>query len=119
MDAANSTSPIRVAPKPKCRRKMRNVFYDDRGFPNQSDKFDHLLHNIDGGVILCKKKHPQPPLNFDNPTFNYKFDESIHAKKIKSKLLFDHLLLADAGAVLALIKHYWTVFDDQGTFTPI
>ncbi len=119
MDTANSTSPIRVAPKPKCSHKMRNVFYDDRRFLDLSNKFDHLLHNIDGGVILCKKKHPQPPLNFDDPTFNYKFNESIHAEKIKSKLLLDHLSSANVAAVLALIKHYWTVFDNRGTFTPI
>jgi hypothetical protein len=119
MDAANPTSPIRVAPKPKCQLKLKNVFYDDRGFPNQSNEFDHLLHNIDGGVILRKKKHPQPPLDFDDPTFNYKFDESIHAEKIKSKLLLDHLSSANAAAVLALIKRYWTVFNDRGTFTPI
>jgi hypothetical protein len=82
-------------------RRESHLAYTCRpGFPDQSDKFDHLLHNIDGGVILRKKKHPQPPLNFDDPMFNYKFDESIHAKKIKSELLLDHLLLADAAAFL-------------------
>ncbi len=70
-------------------------------------------------MILCKKKHPQPPLNIDDPTFNYKFDESLHAEKIKSELLLDHLLPSNAAAVIALIKRYWTVFDDRGTFTPI
>jgi hypothetical protein len=30
------------------------VFYDDCGFPDQSDEFDHLMHNINGDLILKK-----------------------------------------------------------------
>ncbi len=119
MNIKGVESPIRVSPKSKCRCKLRNVFYDDCGFPNQSDEFDHLLHNIDGGVILRKKKHPQPPLGVNNPMFNYKFDDSLQGDKIKSKLSIDHLLPADAAADVALIKRYWAVFDKWGTFTPI
>ena len=106
MNIEGVKSPIRVSPKPKCCRKLRNVFYDDCGFPNQSDDFNHLLHNIDGCIILCKKKHPQPPLGIDDPTFNYKFDDTLHGDKIKTKLSIDHLLPADAAAVVALIKRY-------------
>ncbi len=51
--------------------------------------------------------------------FNYKFDESLHAEKIKSELSLNHLAPSEAAAVTALIKRYWTVFDDRGTFTPI
>ncbi len=119
MDVEGVKSLIRVSPKPKRCRKLRNVFYNNCGFPDQSDEFDHLLHNIDGGVILCKKKHPQPPLDVNDPTFNYKFDETLHADKINSKLLIDHLLPADAAEIVAMIKQYWAVFDERGTFTPI
>jgi hypothetical protein len=104
----DSISPIRVTPKPKCRRKARNVFYNDRGFPDQSDKFGHLLHNIDGGVILRKKKHPHPPLDIDDPMFNYKFDESLHAEKIKSKLSLNHLAPSDSDqALLDGVQRPW------------
>jgi hypothetical protein len=119
VDVKETKSPIRVTPKPKSCCKSQNVFYDNCGFPDQSDEFDHLLKNIEGGVILRKKKHPQPPLDVNNPTFNYKFDEALHATKIKSELLLDHLSPADAVEVVALIKRYWTVFDKRGTFTPI
>jgi len=119
VDVKETKSPIRVTPKPKSCRKLRNVFYDDYGFPDQSDEFDHLLKNIESGVILRKKKHPQPPLDVNNPTFNYKFDEALHATRIKSELLLELLSPADAVEVVALIKRYWTVFDEQGTFTPI
>jgi hypothetical protein len=98
---------------------MRNAFYDNRGFPNQSDEFNHIMHNIDGGVIHHKKKHPQPPLDVNDPSFNYKFDEALHADKIKSKLSIGHLLPANAAEVVALIKKYWSLFDKRGTFTPI
>ncbi len=119
MDVEETKSPICVPPKPKCHRKLWNVFYDDRGFPDQSDEFNHLLKNIEGSVILHKMKHHQPPLDVDNPMFNYKFDEALHATKIKSELLLDHLSPADAAEVVALIKQYWTVFGERGTFTPI
>jgi hypothetical protein len=63
-------SPIRVAPKPKPRstKRGRNVFFNDHGFPDKSDDYDNLLNNVDGGIILRKKKFPlhqlmQPTLN--------------------------------------------------------
>ncbi len=59
----SESAPIRVAPKPKSKsnKKARNVFYDDRGYPDESDEYDSLLHNIDGGVILQKRSFPHPP----------------------------------------------------------
>jgi hypothetical protein len=56
-------TPIRVAPKAKSRRQIKNVFIDDQGFPDQSDDFDVLLHNIDGGPVLQKLRHLAPPLD--------------------------------------------------------
>jgi hypothetical protein len=112
-------SPIRVAPKPKSCQKLCNVFNDDQGFPDQSDKSNHLMHNINGGVILHKKKYPEPSLDAVDPLFNYQFDEAFHADKIKSKLSISHLPPANAAAVVALITKYWTVFDDRSTFTPV
>ena len=59
-------APIRVAPKPTARsaKKSHNVFYDKRRHPDESEAYDQLLHNIDGGTILRKKKSPLPPPNF-------------------------------------------------------
>ncbi len=39
-------SPIHIAAKNKGHRWLWNVFVDDQGFPDQSDKYDMLLHNI-------------------------------------------------------------------------
>jgi hypothetical protein len=57
------TSTIRVAPKPKCLKHLLNVFLDDRGFPDPSNNYDHLLHGVDSGPILGKLRHPQPDLD--------------------------------------------------------
>ncbi len=48
-------------------RKRLNMFLNKRGFPNQSHKFDVLLHNIQGGLILRKHKHKVPPNDEINP----------------------------------------------------
>jgi hypothetical protein len=40
--------------KNKFRLQIKNMFINNRGFPDQSDKFDILLHNIDGGPVLQK-----------------------------------------------------------------
>ncbi len=60
---AGEGTPIRVAPKAKRQKRLQNVFLDDRGIPDQSNEYDHLLHNIDGGPVLRKLKHPALDLN--------------------------------------------------------
>ncbi len=59
----NKSTPIWVATNPKQRKQLNNVFLDNQGFPDQSDEYDHMLHNIDGGSILRKLRHPQPDLD--------------------------------------------------------
>ncbi len=46
----------------KLQKMARNVFYDDRGFPDETNAYNNLLHNVDGGVVLRKKKFDAPPL---------------------------------------------------------
>jgi hypothetical protein len=63
--ALPQSSPIRVDPKPKRRRHLQNVFLDNRGFPDQSDNYNHVIQGVDGGPILLKLRHPQ--LDLDAP----------------------------------------------------
>ena len=66
--------PIRVVPKAKRRRRFQNVFLADRGFRDQSDDYDHVLHYIDGGPVLRKLTHPVPDLNAPvDPAFYSEF----------------------------------------------
>ncbi len=111
--------PIRVAAKQKGRGHLKNVFMDDQGFPDQSDEFDTLLHNIDGGTILRKLKHPQPPIDVPNSQFHFTFDQSIHGAHLKEQLDLSHLDPPTQLAVINLIKKYWSVFDERGVWVPV
>jgi hypothetical protein len=103
----------------KSRKKARNVFFDDRGFPDESDAYDHLLHNIEGGVVLRRKKFDTPALDQDNPDFHYSFDKSLHGNRPRQELNLSHLTPEQSSRLSALIKQYWCVFDDRGTFIPV
>jgi hypothetical protein len=78
-------SHIRVQPKAKRCKRLLNVFLDDRGFLDQSDDYNILLHGIDGGPILWKLRHPQPDLNaLIDPLYYSPFISEKHeAKKAK------------------------------------
>jgi hypothetical protein len=100
-------SPIRVAPKtkPRSRKKARNVFYDDRGFPDESDAYDALLHSIDGGVILRKTKYPPPPIDADDPSFCVQYSEELHGEKLQADVDISHLPPNHAIALLDTISY--------------
>ena len=112
-------APIRVVTKPKKRKRSDNVFYDDRGFPDQSDEFDSLLHNIDGGSVLRKRQHSAPPLDDIDPAFATTYVDAIHGERLRSELDLSHLDPSIQTQVLTLIKKYWSVFDDKGLFVPV
>ena len=75
-------------------QKRKNVFYDDRGFPDQSHEFDIVLRNIDGGTVLRKRKHPAPALDEIAPEFFSEYDESLHGAKLRKELDLSHLNLS-------------------------
>ena len=79
-------APIQVASKPKCCKHLQNVFLDDRGFPDQSDDYDTLLHGVDGSPILWKLKHPQPDLKapIDPCTFCLSLPQSMRPRCIRT-----------------------------------
>ncbi len=83
---------------------MRNVFVDNQGFPNQSDEYNLLLHDIDGGTILRKLKHLPPPLDVVYPEFHFPFDEAIHGECLRVQLDLSHLDPSIHLKVTALIK---------------
>jgi hypothetical protein len=101
----------------KCARK---VFFDDHGFPDESNDYNNLLHNINGGVILQKKKFPMPSI-FDavDPQFNWEYSDELHKEKLHNDLDLSHLSPEHAAALIAVIKEYWCVFEEHRTFVPI
>jgi hypothetical protein len=95
------------------------VFFDDWGFLNDSDEYDTLLHNINGGVILRKKKFPTPPINVVDPVFNWEYSDELHGDKLWANLEISHLSFEHAATLINVIKKYWCVFDECGTFTSV
>jgi hypothetical protein len=108
--------PICIAKKNKCCQGIQNVFISNRGFPDHSDKFSILLHNINGGPVLRKLKHPPPPLDIINLLFSFRYDESLHGNSLCKNLDLSHLNKAFQDRVYALVKKYWPVFDNHGVF---
>jgi hypothetical protein len=98
---------------------LQNIFVDDRGFPDQSDEYNTLLHNINGRPILRKLKHPPLPLDMVDPTFHFSFDECLHGKRLCMQLNLSHLHPSVQPKVTALVKKYWSVFDKHGVWVPV
>jgi hypothetical protein len=118
--APDPEAPIRVSPKPPKGRKRKNVFIDDRGFPDQSDEFDTLLHSLDGGPMLRKRRHPAPAFDDIDPAFNFAFDEALHGAQFQEEFTPSPLLSDEENKELEeLIKRYWCVFDHRGLFVPV
>jgi hypothetical protein len=116
---ARDCPPIWVADKPKHQRWLNNVFVDDRGFPDESKYHENLLHNINGGPILRKLKHPPPSLDEVDPKFFSAYDESKHGAQMKKDLNLSHLEPAVRDCIYTLIKKYWSIFDNKGVFVPV
>ncbi len=88
----NKNAPIWVAPKPKRCKHLNNNFLDDRGFPDVSDEYDHMLHDINGGPILRKLCHPRPNLSAPVNPLNYSlFILEKHKAIMKCDMDLSHL----------------------------
>jgi hypothetical protein len=111
--------PIQVAAKHKGRSRLKNLFVDDQGFPYQSDEYDMLLHNVNGGPILRKLKHPPPPVDIPDPQFHFPYDESIHGRHLREQLDLSHLNSSIQLAVTNLVNKYWSVLDERGVWVPV
>jgi hypothetical protein len=108
-----------VAAKGKCRLWIKYIFADDRGFPDPSDEYNTLLHNIDGGPVLRKLRHPAPPLEEIDLHFDFAIDEALHGERLRQQLDLSHLNDALQTKIYDLIKKYWSVFDDRGVWVPV
>jgi hypothetical protein len=112
-------TPIRVAPKLKCCKRMNNIFLDDYR-SDQSDEYNHLLYNIEGGPILQKLCHPAPDLDGDvDPAFYAPFVPVKHEDQMRTDLDLSHLDPHLQEKIYSLIRKYWSVFDEKGVFVPI
>jgi hypothetical protein len=117
MTPAEEGTSVMVEPKPKQRNRLQNVFSDDRGFPDQSDNYDHVLHNIDGGPILRKLKHLIPDLNAPvDPAFYTEFIHENHKAQMRQDVDLSHLDPNLQEKVYSLIREIWSEFNSKGVF---
>ncbi len=113
-------SPIRVSPKPKHCKRWQNIFLDDSGFPDRSNEYDHMLHDIDGSPILRKLRHPMPDLNGPiDPRFNHPFIAKQHEALVCKKMDLSHLDPDLQEKIYSAIREYKSVFDEWGVFIPV
>ena len=96
------------------------MFLDDRGFPDQSDDYNTLLHGVDGGPILQKLKHPQPDLDAPiDPLFYLPFVAEKHEAKMRKDMDLSHLSPTTQEKLYKIIRDHWFVFDEKGVFVPV
>jgi hypothetical protein len=120
VQAAQESSPIRVDPKPKRRKRLQNVFLDNRGFPDQSNDYDHVLHGMDGGPILWKLCHPQPDLEAAvDPSYYSLFVAKKHKALMRKDMDLLHLNPALQEKIYTIIHGHWSVFNKKGVFIPV
>jgi hypothetical protein len=112
--------PISFAPKPKRRKCLQDVSLDNRGFPNQSDGYDTLLHGINGGPILWKLNHPQPDIDTQIDLLYYlPFIAKKHEALMRKDLDLLYLEPTLQKKIYQLIQEHWSVFDKKGVFVPV
>ena len=111
---------ICVAPKRKggC-HQIKNVFADDRGYPDQINDHNILLHNINISTVLRKLRHPPPAINEVDPSFDFPFDEALHGARLRQKLDLSHLNDALQTRIYTLIQKYWSEFDERKVWVPV
>jgi hypothetical protein len=113
-------APIRVALKLKRRKRLQNVFLDNRGFPEQSNDYDTLLHGVDGSPILWKLKHPQPDLEAPiDPMYFLPFVAAKHEAQMGKVMDLSHLDPSLQIKIYQIIQDYWSVLDEKGVFVPV
>jgi hypothetical protein len=110
---------ICVMGKPKQCKQTQNVCVNDRGFSGKTELYEHLLHNFKGGPILHKLKHPPLSLNVVDPQFVCTYDEAKHGKHMRCDLNSSHLEPKVQDQICALVKKYWSIFDNKGVFVPV
>ena len=119
-ETSGERSPIRVDPKPKRRKRLQNVFLDDRGFPDQSEEYDTVLHHVKGRPVLRKLKHPKPDLDAPpDPAYQSTFIPEKHEAQLRKNVDLSHLEPDIQEEVYNLIREFWSVFDEKGVFVPV
>jgi hypothetical protein len=109
-----------VVPKPKQQKQLQKIFLGNQGFPDQSNEFDQLLYNVDGGPVLQKLRYPMANLDgLIYPRFHSPFIHEQHKDLMWKQIDLSHHDPNFQGQVYTLIRKYWLVFNEQKVFVPV
>jgi hypothetical protein len=85
-----------------------------------SDDYDHVLHDIDGGPILRKLRHPKPDLSAPmDPLYYLPFIPEKHKAIMKHDMDLSHLEPILQERIYDVIRRHWSLFDEKGVFVPV
>jgi hypothetical protein len=60
-----------------------------------------------------------PPIDIVDPVLNWEYSDELHGDKLRTNLNISYLSPEHAAALIIIIKKYWCVFNERGTFTPV
>ncbi len=73
-----------------------------------------MLHDIDGGPILRKLRHPASAMDKDNDLAFYAlFIPVKHEDQMRKELNLSHLDPDLQERIYAIIRKYWSVFNEK------
>jgi hypothetical protein len=79
-----------------------------------------VLHDINGGPILRKLKHPKPDLDAPlNPAYHLEFIPKKHKAQMRKDVNLSHIAPNLQEQVYSMIRKSWSVFDSKGVFIPV
>ncbi len=85
-----------------------------------SDDYNHVLHDVDGGPILRKLRHPKPDLSAPiDPLYYSPFIAKKHEEIMKRDMDLSHLKPDLQERIYNIIRRHWSVFDEKGIFVPV
>jgi hypothetical protein len=85
-----------------------------------SNDYDQVLHDVDGGPILYKLRHPKPDLSAPiDPLYYSPYIAEKHKEIMKHDMDLLHLKPDLQERIHNIIRHHWSVFDEKGVFVPV
>ncbi len=85
-----------------------------------SNDYNHVLHDVDGGPILHKLRHPKPDLSAPmDPLYYLPFIPEKHEAIMKHDMDLSHLESNLQERIYNIVRRHWSVFDKKGVFVPV
>jgi len=85
-----------------------------------SNDYGHVLHDVDGGPILRKLRHPKPKLSAPmDPLYYLPFIPEKHKAIMKHDMDLSHLEPNFQERKYEVSRRHWSVFDEKGVFVPV